>query len=574
MRLWISRGAAGVALAVAMAGAGCRSNDTRTPALAAALATGSIGEVNSEAASARTAKVHAQYAAGVFHQLNNEPDLALEAYRQAALADPADETLVLEVSRRLAQAKQLDQALEILTRATERSGASGAVWAFRGYLLGLQGKDREAAAANRQAIRKSPDLLAGYHNLYFSLIQKGAEAEAEALLDQALAQTNAAPEFLLGLAELYANLAVRQAERKGPLEANALRVLEQVEKLPLDNPALRLALAEQLFALGAHPRAAAAYHKVLEDLPENGASPLRDRVHARLSEIYLRSEDHARAVEQLKAILESNPANVQAHYFLGNIAMEERRPVEAVDHLRRALVLKPDFEQAYYDLSNALIAADQPSDALATLDEVRKRFPQNFISEFLRAVAYTRQKAYDQAVKLFGAAEVLAQTSDSKRLNHFFYFQYGAAAERGGDFAIAEKHFRKALELNPDFHEAQNYLGYMWAERGTNLTEALDLLQKAIKAEPDNEAYLDSLGWVLFQLGKPAEAVTHIQRAIELSKEPDATLLDHLGDVHFALKSWDQAREAWERSLRIEQKAAVQEKLDKLQKTGPPEGTP
>lgn len=564
MRLWISKSAAGVALAVAMAGAGCRSTSSSTSASAVAAPAGVLGEVVNAAASLRIAKAHAQYAAGVIHALNDEPEKALEAYRQAALADLGDETLVLEVARRFAQAKQPDKALEILSRATARGDASAEIWALQGFLLNLEGRESEAAASNRKAIEKSPDLLAGYRNLYFSLVQKGKEQEAEAVLDRAASQAEVSPEFSLGLAELYANLGVRSNEKKQALDNKALEVLARVEQLPLESPGLRLALAEQLFTLGAQERAAEAYHRLLETLPENGNNPVRDRVHARLSEIYLRAEDHTRAVEQLEAILKSNPANMQAHYFLGNIAMEQRKPIEAVEHLRRAIVLNPELEQAYYDLANAQVAAEQPSDALATLDDARKRFPQNFLSEFLRAVAYIRQKSYDQAVKLFGAAEILAQASDPKRLNHFFYFQYGAAAERDGDFTTAEKHFRKALTLNPDFHEAQNYLGYMWAERGTNLTEALELIEKAVKAEPDNEAYLDSLGWVLFQLGKPAESLPHILRAIELSKEPDATLLEHLGDVHFALKDGDKAREAWEKSLAVEDKTEVRAKLEKL----------
>ncbi len=95
--------------------------------------------------------------------------------------------------------------------------------------------------------------------------------------------------------------------------------------------------------------------------------------------------------------------------------------------------------------------------------------------------------------------------------------------------------FRKCLELDAEFAEALNYLGYMWADLGNNLEEALELIQRAVDLEPDNAAYLDSLGWVLFRLGRAEDAVIWLERAVELSSEPDPTLYDHLGDVYEAL---------------------------------------
>jgi len=118
--------------------------------------------------------------------------------------------------------------------------------------------------------------------------------------------------------------------------------------------------------------------------------------------------------------------------------------------------------------------------------------------------------------------------------------------------------------MSPDFAEALNYLGYMWAEKGTNLAQAQVMIESALKQEPDNTAYLDSLGWVFYQQGKYREALKNIQRAIDLDKEPDATLYDHLGDVQAALKEFDKARASWRKAQSLEPKPEVQRKLDKL----------
>ncbi|HTH46630.1 MAG TPA: tetratricopeptide repeat protein, partial [Candidatus Limnocylindria bacterium] len=128
----------------------------------------------------------------------------------------------------------------------------------------------------------------------------------------------------------------------------------------------------------------------------------------------------------------------------------------------------------------------------------------------------------------------------------------------------AETYLLKTLELKPDFDEALNYLGYSWADRGVNLPRALEMIEKAVKAEPENPAYLDSLGWVLFKLGKPKEAIAPLEKAVQLSPEPDAAVLDHLGDVLLAANRPEDAREAWRKSLAAEKNDAVQRKLDDL----------
>jgi Flp pilus assembly protein TadD len=182
--------------------------------------------------------------------------------------------------------------------------------------------------------------------------------------------------------------------------------------------------------------------------------------------------------------------------------------------------------------------------------------------EFLSGMAHMRRKDYTNAIQHLTSAEVIAKATDPKRLTPGFYFQLGAASERKGDIEQAEKHFEKCLELSPDFAEAQNYLGYMWAERGTNLDRARELIEKAVKSEPKNAAFLDSMGWVLFKLEQPKDALDYILKAIEHSEEPDATVYDHLGDIYAALRESAKAQEAWRKSLSIEANEQVRKKLN------------
>jgi tetratricopeptide (TPR) repeat protein len=517
-------------------------------------------EAQLERAGERRAEAHAHYAAGFIHDMDEDPEAALKEYYQALLIDPSEESLVLEVSRRFSENKQPDKALEVLNRAAAQPDASGAIYTRLGMLYSQMGKLDQAIAASRTAIKKSPDSFPAYQNLFLNYLQKKQPREAKAVLDQAASQPNTGFEFLLALSELYANLSRQVPSQKETAKTNALEVLHRAEKFKPTSPSSQLQLAEGFDALGDYSKAAELYLELLKRLPD--VPLIRDHVRAKLTEIYLRGEDHQRAVEQLKAIIRDDPTNPQPYYFLGRIASQDKKLEDAAEYFGKAVLLNKNFDQAYYELAIAQMGLNKTSDALATLQKAREKFPQNFAAEYLTALAFTHQKAYPEAIQHFTTAEVIANAKDTNRLDAVFYFEVGSAQERKGDYEQAEKYFEKCLQLSPGFAEALNYLGYMWAERGTKLEKARELIEKAVKAEPENPAFLDSLGWVLFKLKQPKQALEYILKAVELSKEPDATLYDHLGDTYAALNQTEKARDAWRKSLEVEASDQIRKKLD------------
>ena len=89
-----------------------------------------------------------------------------------------------------------------------------------------------------------------------------------------------------------------------------------------------------------------------------------------------------------------------------------------------------------------------------------------------------------------------------------------ALAGRGQvDEAIA--HYRKALEINPGYGKAHNNLGNALAGRG-QVDEAMAHYRKALEIKPDFELAHSNLGLALAGRGQVDEAIAHFRKAPEI----------------------------------------------------------
>jgi tetratricopeptide (TPR) repeat protein len=125
------------------------------------------------------------------------------------------------------------------------------------------------------------------------------------------------------------------------------------------------------------------------------------------------------------------------------------------------------------------------------------------------------------------------------------------------------------IAKDPDNAAALNYLGYMFAEDGSNLDEAETLIQRALKLQPANGGYLDSLGWIYYKKGQYKRAMEVLERAVALDKN-EGVIWEHLGDVLVALGQKKSALEKYREALKLKNdsrdEARIRKKFEELQK--------
>ena len=531
--------------------AGCRTSAPGQAPVAKVAPVSSAAQADWE----RRAEAHAAFAAGLVRGMNGDSEGLLNYFERVTEKDLSNYELVADVARRFLQQGKTDRALKLLDRVAERPDAPGELHALHGVALTSVGRTADALKAYMRAAERPPVIVAVYQAVVRILADDRRTAEALPLLVRARKSFATEPGSLLDIADLYRVIGSADARRQVQAKAAALEVLAQVRSLKPEDPALALRLSDRYAQLGQADQAEAVLRELQERAPRNSAAV------SRLAELYLRSGRIPEASRQLEALRKIDPANPVTYYFLGVVALEEKQFERARNHFERAILINPGLEPAHTDLAVALLSLLRPEEAVSVLDRARKEVPPSFRIEYLSGVARSQLKRFDQALEAYSAAEKLGSTNQPPLTDHRFYFQVGALLERKGDENKSIEYLQKALELKPDYDEALNHLGYMWAEKGKNLPKARAMIEQALKAEPENPAYMDSMGWVLFKLAKHSEALDWLLKARQRMTEPDATVLDHVGDAAAACARWDLAREAWAASLKVEASPAIAKKL-------------
>lgn len=507
------------------------------------------------AVSEETLQAYAHYATGLSLEMSDDSPAALEEYIKAAEGNPREETLVLEVSRRLLRNKRTDKAIELLTKASSQPGATGVVDAWLGLAYAASGQTNKAITANRTALRKMPAQITPYASLCELYLQQGKTNEIVKLLNDGAAQTNAPVEFYVAFSEVVLRMQARDV--LGPEEAKkrAVTVLDKAMLKEPEDPFVQQRIGDAYSFHGEYAKAEKIFEKLFAERPELPG------IREKLINTYFKTNKE-KAEAMLNELRKDAPTDPRPHMFLGQLALDDNRLPEALEHFETALQLNPNDESLWYRVAALKVSVKKADEALALMEKARGKFRMSFAMEFYTGIALAALEKYQEALSKFVSAEVIAKATEPDRLTAQFYFQLGSASERAKDIEQSVKYFRRALELEPDFAEALNYLGYMWAERGENLDEARTMIERALKEEPKNAAFLDSMAWALFKQNKPAEALPYMKKAIELTKEPDATLLDHLGDILAGMKRTSEAREAWEKALKLDPKDEIRKKLE------------
>jgi tetratricopeptide (TPR) repeat protein len=223
-------------------------------------------------------------------------------------------------------------------------------------------------------------------------------------------------------------------------------------------------------------------------------------------------------------MLKLTPGQVPLYNNLGWELYSKGKIDEAIGYYLKAQDINPNDAKTHNNLANALKAKGQ-------LEQAEAHY----------------RKALEIAPR------------DGKVHNNF-----GILLASEGRLDEAISHYRKALELMPESIEIRNNLAITLQSEG-KFSEAINLYNQGLKLGQDSAALHNNLSLALATHPDPnsrdvAAAITHAQRAVELTHYKDAAFLRTLAIVYGAAGQFEQAIITAQKALSI----ATADKNDRL----------
>jgi tetratricopeptide (TPR) repeat protein len=510
------------------------------------------------------AEALAHFAEGIDFEEDGEMEKALEAYRQVLNVDPGQIELAVRVAALLTRDDDYPSAIDVLKDAVKVHPKAPEPYLELSFIYAkyLKKGDQAIEFANK-AVALDPQKIDGYQRLFEIYLTAGDEKRALETLDRAAKMPNDDPTFWARLGRLYGSVILKPDAKPNPEQTARLNdVFEKAAAKGQNNAAVLKEVGDYFASTQQIKEALPFYLRVLELQPDDA------NVREKLATGFVLTNQRARAVETLEAIIQEHPEKYQSYELLAQLHDDEARALvranqtdpanaefkKAAQNYEQSLLINPNHAATYLRLAELLLVPLKQSErAVSVLTEGRRRYPDAPEFAYYLAIALRESKKAKDAVIMFEEALNEAQNAEADFLKPRFYVEYGAAAQEAGLYDKAAELFHKAIAMDPaNAAEPYNYLGYMWAEQNSHLDEAEDAIKRALQLDPENGAYLDSMAWVEYRQGKYDQALENLKRAIENLPREDAVVFEHLGDVYLKLNRVSQALESWQKAKTLD----------------------
>ncbi|MFT5042511.1 MAG: Flp pilus assembly protein TadD, partial [Hyphomicrobiaceae bacterium] len=218
-----------------------------------------------------------------------------------------------------------------------------------------------------------------------------------------------------------------------------------------------------------------------------------------------RTGDYDGAIRSYRRGLEVEPKNPELLNSLGFSLFQLGKSNDAIAAFEKALAVDPKHWKAHNNMALASIDVGELEMAEAHYRESLALEPQPAVYSDLGFVL-ERQGLSEEADEMYRKSLELDPGSATAHYN------LAVSLTRRGEFNVAERHFRAALEQSAST-ETYVGLGIVLGQLG-RVDEAIANLQVAIKANPKHPTPYDQLGSIMLEQGRFAEAESNYRHFV------------------------------------------------------------
>jgi tetratricopeptide (TPR) repeat protein len=463
------------------------------------------------------------------------PEAMTECEERIATANAGDQAPVLLASALIAIRRgQLEAGTTLVERAVAADPNSPRAHALRGNLYQAAKQPEKAL----ETLKKASDLAGprsdelGFHAMLLAGL--GRKDEAVTLLKEA---TQAAPDYLPNW-----RLLARIAFADGKDDEAAADLAKVLAKSPLDIEAGLL--QSQLWLRKNEPAKAI---EMLEALNMN--FPLRPQLELPLGKAHMAAGDFRRAAEMLDRVLAKVPGAIEAIELRSVLHLKNGQAAEAVRLIEPLHAAQPANRQAQDLLAAAYRAANRTADAIAILKRQAEDAPEDVARQFQIGELLRTQGKAAEARPVFEQVLKLSP-------NHLGAVSHLAALDQQeGKTEQAMARVDAYLSAHPE--SPQGHLlkaSLCFARKDHKAAEASAI--KAIELKPDDSAAYSLLVHIQLVEGRSEEAVARLKQLLEASPANLSALM-YLGSLQRELGRTDEARACFAEIVKIDPKFAL-----------------
>ena len=221
------------------------------------------------------------------------------------------------------------------------------------------------------------------------------------------------------------------------------------------------------------------------------------------------------------------PSDYRTSLLLGNIALLRKDLEVAARPYGELIRTAPQNPNGYFRMGLLKNAAGDQQAAIGHFDQALAMDPSMIEAFRQSAQILGEQKRFDEIIARCDAHAT--RVGDSARARAILVSLKGDALQAKGQIALAEKAYRQALALDPDFMPAYYALAEMYL-RDNRADKAIAQYEAALAKNPRQAGLHTILATIYDQQGQPDKSEQHYRQALEIAPEfaPAANNLAYL----------------------------------------------
>jgi len=406
-------------------------------------------------------------------------------------------------SAELLNDKKVNEAFDLLQGAAKSSPQNLPLQNAFGKVARLKGDNGAAETAYRAAEKIAPkdvDIQANLAEL--------ASARNDFSTLAAIGEKTIALRPDIGQPYLWRGMAEASQKQYDKAEADFQTALA---KDP-NNPATYQQLGELRLRQGKNAEGVVMLEKSLDRNPNN-ISPLREIV-----EVDLLAKQPEKALARVQQQIAKSPKNPNFYTLLAGVQFGMKDFNNARDNAKKAMDMNPQDETAVRTYTSALANTGATDAAIHTWETWLGGHPKDGYAMYMLGGMWDQKndkaKAADYYKKSLQADTAPAVQGMSANNLAYLMVTTGQSAD------VALQYAQQARRDLPNSSATADTLAWVYYQKGTYYS-ARDLLETATKQAPEDASIHYHLGMTYSKLGRKADAVTQLKKAVSLGGSPE-----------------------------------------------------